>query len=73
MYVIAGLGNPGGKYEHTRHNAGFDTIDILSKRYGSSTIGGKKSVVDISAVCESIIYTLASSLLSYPTISRGSS
>lgn len=33
MYVIAGLGNPGGKYEHTRHNAGFDTIDILSKRY----------------------------------------
>jgi len=33
MYVIAGLGNPGGKYEHTRHNAGFDTIDILSKEY----------------------------------------
>ncbi len=34
MYVIAGLGNPGTKYAHTRHNAGFDTIDILSKRYG---------------------------------------
>jgi len=33
MYVIAGLGNPGTKYEHTRHNVGFDTIDILSKRY----------------------------------------
>ena len=33
MYVIAGLGNPGKKYEHTRHNAGFDTIDILAKRY----------------------------------------
>lgn len=33
MYVIAGLGNPGAKYEHTRHNAGFDTIDILAKRY----------------------------------------
>lgn len=36
MYVIAGLGNPGGKYEHTRHNAGFDTIDILAKRYNIS-------------------------------------
>lgn len=33
MYVIAGLGNPGKKYEHTRHNAGFDTVDILSERY----------------------------------------
>lgn len=33
MYVIAGLGNPGRKYEHTRHNAGFDTIDILAKEY----------------------------------------
>jgi len=34
MYVIAGLGNPGTKYAHTRHNAGFDTVDILSERYG---------------------------------------
>lgn len=33
MYIIAGLGNPGSKYDHTRHNAGFDTIDILAKRY----------------------------------------
>ncbi|MDD2959309.1 MAG: aminoacyl-tRNA hydrolase [Lachnospiraceae bacterium] len=33
MYVIAGLGNPGRKYEKTRHNAGFDTLDILADRY----------------------------------------
>lgn len=33
MYVIAGLGNPGLKYEHTRHNSGFDALDILAKRY----------------------------------------
>ena len=34
MYIIAGLGNPGLKYRHTRHNAGFDAIDVIAKRYG---------------------------------------
>ena len=33
MYVIAGLGNPGIKYSKTRHNVGFDVIDILSDRF----------------------------------------
>ena len=33
MYIIAGLGNPGRQYEHTRHNTGFDAIDCLADRY----------------------------------------
>lgn len=33
MYVIAGLGNPGGKYEKTRHNVGFQVIDRLAAKY----------------------------------------
>ena len=33
MYVIAGLGNPTARFEKTRHNAGFDVIDVLAEKY----------------------------------------
>ncbi len=32
MYLIVGLGNPGKKYDKTRHNVGFDLIDIICKK-----------------------------------------
>ena len=54
-YIVAGLGNPGAKYEKTRHNAGFLAMDFLAEKYGAridrakfhalvgeATIGGKR-------------------------------
>lgn len=31
MKIIIGLGNPGLKYENTRHNAGFMTMDKIAE------------------------------------------
>lgn len=46
MHIIVGLGNPGRKYENTRHNLGFITIDKLADDHGISITRSKhKSLI----------------------------
>ncbi len=58
MYLIVGLGNPGKKYDGTKHNMGFDVLDEIIDRnrislsgtamkamYGKGVVGGQKAVL----------------------------
>ncbi len=58
MYVVLGIGNPGKKYEGTRHNIGFIALDYMESKYnikinkikhkaliGEGNIGGEKVVL----------------------------
>lgn len=53
-YIIAGLGNPGMQYDNTRHNAGFNVIDMLAKQYNTEInrlrFKGKTSEVTIEGI-----------------------
>src|ERR1700742_4326260 len=37
MRLFVGLGNPGAKYAHNRHNIGFMAVEAIARRHGFST------------------------------------
>ena len=53
MLILAGLGNPGPKFEKNRHNVGFMAIDAIADRWGVSPWRGKFQ----GLVCEAGIKT----------------
>ena len=58
-YLIAGLGNPGDEYAHTRHNAGFDTIDLIAEKLGARYWKTEGGALTAKAVLHDVDLVLA--------------
>ena len=48
-FLVVGLGNPGKKYEATRHNAGFMVIEALAEKTGTRINRWQESAFDDAA------------------------
>ena len=59
MFLIVGLGNPEKKYDKTRHNIGFDTIDALADNYNISMNEKKHKALCGTGVIDGVKVLLA--------------
>ena len=56
MWLVVGLGNPGGKYAGNRHNIGFQVVDELAAKHGlpawktGGKLGGDTTIGNITTV-----------------------
>ena len=59
MYLIVGLGNPTKTYEGTRHNVGFDMIDVLAEKFSIDVTTKKHKALVGKGIIEGMRVILA--------------
>lgn len=55
MKLIVGLGNPGQKYQNTRHNFGFLAVDLLAKKLGLTWRDSTKLKAEVTKNAEYVL------------------
>lgn len=56
MKLIIGLGNPGSRYEHTKHNIGFRVVDTIYDKLRSQKSQWHPTSNRATSVCQSIVF-----------------
>jgi PTH1 family peptidyl-tRNA hydrolase len=56
MFLFVGLGNPGEKYEHSRHNAGWMYLDFMLEKLGGAQFSVDKKTVSEVAKKDNLLF-----------------
>lgn len=55
MIIIVGLGNPGEKFNHTRHNVGFEALDAFAAKHGFPAFEMQKKYDSLTTEKDSVL------------------